>query len=52
MDSKKDIIVLVGAGQIGMAIASVVMGRRSFAGSNIGGIAETQKMVEFVQNTK
>ncbi|MCA6065902.1 NAD(P)-dependent alcohol dehydrogenase [Chryseobacterium sp. RG1] len=26
---------------------NVVMGRRSFAGSNIGGIAETQEMLEF-----
>ena len=26
---------------------SVVSGRRSFAGSNIGGIAETQEMLEF-----
>ena len=26
---------------------NVVMGRRSFAGSNIGGIAETQEMLDF-----
>lgn len=26
---------------------SIVMGRRSFSGSNIGGIAETQEMLDF-----
>ena len=26
---------------------NIVMGRRSFSGSNIGGIAETQEMLEF-----
>ena len=30
-----------------VAVFSLIMGRRSFAGSNIGGIAETQEMLDF-----
>jgi uncharacterized zinc-type alcohol dehydrogenase-like protein len=42
-------VVLVGLPPEPLEIGAfnVVMGRRSFAGSNIGGIAETQEMLEF-----
>lgn len=42
-------VVLVGLPPepIEVGAFSVVMGRRSFAGSNIGGIAETQEMLDF-----
>ncbi|PPC78784.1 alcohol dehydrogenase [Pokkaliibacter plantistimulans] len=42
-------VVLVGLPTEPLSIApfNVVKGRRSFAGSNIGGIAETQEMLEF-----
>jgi alcohol dehydrogenase (NADP+) len=42
-------VVLVGLPPepIEVGAFNVVMGRRSFAGSNIGGIAETQEMLEF-----
>lgn len=42
-------LVLVGAPEhpLQMAAFSVIMGRRSFAGSPIGGIAETQEMLDF-----
>ena len=42
-------LVLVGAPAEPLPIKSfsLIMGRRSFAGSNIGGIAETQEMLDF-----
>jgi len=42
-------VVLVGLSPEPLEIQafSVVMGRRSFSGSNIGGIAETQEMLDF-----
>ncbi|WP_333660879.1 NAD(P)-dependent alcohol dehydrogenase [Chishuiella changwenlii] len=42
-------VVLVGLPPEPLEVASfnVVIGRRSFAGSNIGGIAETQEMLDF-----
>lgn len=42
-------VVMVGlpAEPLEIAAFSVVMGRRSFSGSNIGGIAETQEMLDF-----
>lgn len=42
-------LVLVGAPAEPLAIgsSSVIMGRKSFTGSNIGGIAETQEMLDF-----
>jgi uncharacterized zinc-type alcohol dehydrogenase-like protein len=42
-------VVLVGLPPEPLAVGafSVVMGRRSFSGSNIGGIAETQEMLDF-----
>jgi uncharacterized zinc-type alcohol dehydrogenase-like protein len=42
-------VVLVGLPPEALEISAfnVVMGRRSFAGSNIGGIAETQEMLDF-----
>lgn len=42
-------VVLVGLPPEPLEVSafSVVMGRRSFAGSNIGGIAETQEMLDF-----
>lgn len=42
-------ITLVGAPPKPLEIAafSLIMGRRSFSGSNIGGIAETQEMLDF-----
>jgi alcohol dehydrogenase (NADP+) len=42
-------VVLVGLPPEALEIGAfnVVMGRRSFAGSNIGGIAETQEMLDF-----
>lgn len=42
-------VVLVGLPPEPLAVApfAVVQGRRSFSGSNIGGIAETQEMLEF-----
>ncbi len=42
-------VVLVGLPPAPLEISAfnVVMGRRSFAGSNIGGIAETQEMLDF-----
>jgi uncharacterized zinc-type alcohol dehydrogenase-like protein len=42
-------VVLVGLPPEALEIGAfnVVMGRRSFSGSNIGGIAETQEMLEF-----
>ncbi len=42
-------LVLVGLPPSPLEVSAfnVVMGRRSFAGSNIGGIAETQEMLEF-----
>lgn len=45
-------VVLVGLQPEPIAIGAfnVIMGRRSFAGSNIGGIAETQEMLDFCFN--
>lgn len=42
-------MVLVGAPMEPLPVTSfsLIMGRRSFAGSNIGGIAETQEMLDF-----
>jgi uncharacterized zinc-type alcohol dehydrogenase-like protein len=42
-------LVLVGAPMEPLPVSSfsLIMGRRSFAGSNIGGIEETQEMLEF-----
>lgn len=42
-------LVLVGAPMDPLPVASfsLIMGRKSFAGSNIGGIAETQEMLDF-----
>lgn len=42
-------LVLVGAPMEPLPVTSfsLIMGRRSFAGSNIGGIAETQEMLDF-----
>jgi len=42
-------LVLVGAPMEPLSVTSfsLIMGRRSFAGSNIGGIAETQEMLDF-----
>lgn len=42
-------LVLVGLPpeQLEIGAFNVVMGRKSFAGSNIGGIAETQEMLDF-----
>jgi alcohol dehydrogenase (NADP+) len=42
-------LVLVGAPAEPLSIGSfnIIMGRKSFAGSNIGGIAETQEMLDF-----
>jgi uncharacterized zinc-type alcohol dehydrogenase-like protein len=42
-------MVLVGAPLEPLPVTSfsLIMGRRSFAGSNIGGIAETQEMLDF-----
>jgi uncharacterized zinc-type alcohol dehydrogenase-like protein len=42
-------ITLVGAPPrpLGVAAFSLIMGRRSLSGSNIGGIAETQEMLDF-----
>jgi uncharacterized zinc-type alcohol dehydrogenase-like protein len=42
-------MVLVGLPPEPLAISAfnVIKGRRNFAGSNIGGIAETQKMLDF-----
>jgi uncharacterized zinc-type alcohol dehydrogenase-like protein len=42
-------VALVGAPPkpLGVAAFSLIMGRRSLAGSNIGGIAETQEMLDF-----
>jgi alcohol dehydrogenase (NADP+) len=42
-------LVLVGAPMEPLPVTSfsLIMGRKSFAGSNIGGIAETQEMLEF-----
>lgn len=42
-------LVLVGAPAEPLPVASfnLIMGRKSFAGSNIGGIAETQEMLDF-----
>lgn len=42
-------LALVGAPELPLPIAafSVIMGRKSFAGSAIGGIAETQEMLDF-----
>lgn len=42
-------LALVGAPEHPLPIAafSVIMGRKSFAGSMIGGIAETQEMLDF-----
>jgi uncharacterized zinc-type alcohol dehydrogenase-like protein len=42
-------VVLVGLppGPLEIGAFNVVMGRRSFSGSNIGGIAETQEMLDF-----
>jgi alcohol dehydrogenase (NADP+) len=42
-------VVLVGLPPEPLEVVSfnVVMGRRSFSGSNIGGIAETQEMLDF-----
>ena len=42
-------LVLVGAPmeQLPVTSFSLIMGRRTFAGSNIGGIAETQEMLDF-----
>ena len=42
-------LVLVGAPMEPLPVTafSLIMGRRSFAGSNIGGIEETQKMLDF-----
>ncbi|MEZ0129293.1 zinc-binding dehydrogenase, partial [Flavobacterium sp. LBUM151] len=42
-------MVLVGAPMEPLPVTSfsLLMGRRSFAGSNIGGIAETQEMLDF-----
>jgi alcohol dehydrogenase (NADP+) len=42
-------LVLVGAPMEPLLVTSfnLIMGRRSFAGSNIGGIAETQEMLDF-----
>jgi uncharacterized zinc-type alcohol dehydrogenase-like protein len=42
-------VTLVGAPSkpLGVSAFSLIMGRRSLAGSNIGGIAETQEMLDF-----
>jgi uncharacterized zinc-type alcohol dehydrogenase-like protein len=42
-------ITLVGAPEkpLDVAAFSLIMGRRSLSGSNIGGIAETQEMLDF-----
>jgi len=42
-------VVLVGLPPEPLEVGAfnVIMGRRSFAGSNIGGIAETQEMLDF-----
>ncbi len=42
-------ITLVGAPPKPLAVSafSLIMGRRSLSGSNIGGIAETQEMLDF-----
>ena len=42
-------LTLVGAPEkpLGVAAFSLIMGRRSLSGSNIGGIAETQEMLDF-----
>jgi alcohol dehydrogenase (NADP+) len=42
-------MTLVGAPPKPLAVASfgLIMGRRSLSGSNIGGIAETQEMLDF-----
>jgi len=42
-------ITLVGAPEkpLGVSSFALIMGRRSLSGSNIGGIAETQKMLDF-----
>jgi uncharacterized zinc-type alcohol dehydrogenase-like protein len=42
-------ITLVGAPAkpLGVSALSLIMGRRSLSGSNIGGIAETQEMLDF-----
>lgn len=44
-------MVLVGLPPEPLSISafSVIKGRRSFAGSNIGGIAETQEMLDFCE---
>lgn len=45
-------VVLVGLPpeQLEIGAFNIISGRRSFAGSNIGGIAETQEMLEFCSN--
>jgi uncharacterized zinc-type alcohol dehydrogenase-like protein len=42
-------LVLVGlpVDQLPIGAFNIIKGRRSFAGSNIGGIAETQEMIDF-----
>ena len=42
-------LTLVGAPEhpLPVAVFSLLMGRRSFSGSGIGGIAETQEMLDF-----
>lgn len=45
-------VVLVGLPPepIEVGAFNIIMGRRSFSGSNIGGIAETQEMLDFCEN--